>query len=164
MFGSTGANGGYSGEIKSERVTVVPLEAIPLTCGIGGVAALVSQSAPGTETTFGPSPSGSAQYVAIGGVSAAGGFGGYMGDNAPRTTCGGTANDGNAAFGTPTNGSSYGGQSSGFGAGGYGSTNNPAADGIDGAGGGGQGNDLMPGSGGNGVVTVTWGNDMPATP
>ena len=158
--------GGKSGNFYTGQVTAIAGEDMIISVGSGGIAPTwpfdsasnhSQKGGNGTHTYFGPYDSN--------GPTATGGFGGrffndgYMGNGNPRTTCGGTKNDGTKQS------RGYGGQSSGFAKGGNSQriTYNSAIEGSQGSGGGSiylcTVKGVKAGTGGSGKAVFTWGID-----
>ena len=148
--GGSMGRGGHAGQVVNTTVTVNAGQNVTVTIGQGGAI----------RTGTGNGNAGGA--TSFGGTSAGGGAGGdangYVGNGGSRSTCYGSANDGN------NTGSEWGanGGQAGFGKGGNGNNqlnNTQAENGALGAGGGGRvsnNNGARSGAGGNGVVRISW--------
>ncbi len=147
------SSGGTAGEIHSSSQAIELSSEILVTIGAGGNA------------VTGDSTGGTGGSTVFGDITITGGGGGtpnndrttpYAGDNAPRSTCGGTFNDGDMG-----NISAMGGQAGAFGDGGAGSASNTVYGGTGGVGGGGGAvcvsTSAYSGAGGNGRVQISWG-------
>lgn len=145
------AGGGRAGDYEESEITITGNQTI--TIGVGGKRP--------DQGPIGPTDGNSGSPTTFGSVTVLGGKGGntpqisadvdYRGVGNMRTTCAGTDRDGNLT-GTGTLG--FGGQSSGFASGGNGADFDDAEDGRDGSGGGGALN--LAGSGGDGLVIISW--------